>query len=104
MPRPRRVVWSPEAEQDLLDIWAYLAREASTRVADEQLRSIDRVCDMLSEAPLLGRSRDELLPGIRSIAAQPYVIFYRAPATHIEVVHVLHGSRDIDTIFSEPGA
>jgi plasmid stabilization system protein ParE len=38
MPAARRaVVWSPEAEQDLLDIWSYLAQAASFTVADDQL-------------------------------------------------------------------
>jgi len=102
MPKTRRVVWSPEAEQDLIEIWAYLAREASPRVADRQLRSIDRACDGLSERPLTGRIRSELLAGVRSIPVRPYALFYRVTATTVEVVRVLHGSRDIGAIFSEP--
>jgi plasmid stabilization system protein ParE len=35
MPRRKRaVIWSPEAEQDLFDIWEYLTAEASARTAE----------------------------------------------------------------------
>jgi plasmid stabilization system protein ParE len=30
----RQILWSPEAEADLLGIWNYLAREASPEIAD----------------------------------------------------------------------
>jgi plasmid stabilization system protein ParE len=33
---------SPEADEDLIEIWGYLAREASERVADRQLSEIQQ--------------------------------------------------------------
>ena len=102
MADPRRsVVWSPEAEGDLLEIWTYLATEASPDVASVQLRAIDRSVHRLTRWPLLGRARDELIAGVRSIVVGQYVVFYRALADRIEIIRVLHGSRDIDDIFSD---
>jgi toxin ParE1/3/4 len=94
------VDWSPEAEQDLLAIWNYVAREASPDVADEQLRSLDRACEALAQWPHSGRARDELLRNVRSIAVEAYVVFYRVGNSAIEIVRVLHGRRDVDAIFS----
>lgn len=100
MPIARAVVWSPEAEQDLLDIWLYLAQEASPDVADKQLRSIGAACDEIAAWPQAGRARDEFLDGLRSIVATPYVVFYRIESQTPQVVRVLHGRQDIDAIFS----
>jgi toxin ParE1/3/4 len=94
------VDWSPEAEQDLLAIWNYVAREASPGAADEQLRSLDRACEALAQWPHSGRARDELFRGVRSIAVEAYVVFYRVGNSAIEIVRVLHGRRDVDAIFA----
>ena len=50
----RRVLWSAHADNDLLDIWSYLAKEASERVADERIRDILRSGEMLADWPHLG--------------------------------------------------
>lgn len=71
------IIWSPEAQQDLLAIWNYVAREASLDVADEQLRSLDRACEALAQWPHSGRARDELFRGVRSIAVEAYVVSVR---------------------------
>jgi toxin ParE1/3/4 len=46
-----------------------------------------------------GRERPELAPRLRSFPAGRYVLFYRPIGGGIEIVRVLHGSRDIDSIF-----
>lgn len=99
-PSSPTVIWSPEAEQDLLDIWHYLATEAGPETADRQLRRIDAACRSVSEAPLRGRPRDELQPGLRSILAHPYVAFYRVGGDGLEIVRILHQRRDIGAVFA----
>jgi toxin ParE1/3/4 len=98
-----RSIWSPEAEQDLLAVWIYVAREASPDVANEQLRSLDRACEALAQWPHSGRARDELFRGVRSIVVEAYVVFYRVGNSAIEIIRVLHGRRDVDAIFSRSG-
>jgi toxin ParE1/3/4 len=95
------IVRSPEADEDLIEIWAYLAHEASDRVADNQLRDIEKACSTLKTWPYCGRKRDELLPSLRSIPVHPFVVFYRVGEDAVEIVRVLHGRRDIDSIFAK---
>ena len=45
------------------------------------------------------RSRDELAPGVRSLAFGRYVVFFEPLQDGIDVVRVLHGTRDIDANF-----
>jgi toxin ParE1/3/4 len=104
MAKPSRsAVWSPEAEQDLIEIWGYWAHEASVEVADNQLRGIDRACERLEEWPFSSRARDELVPGLRSLVVHPNVIFYRVRDNDVEIVRVVDGRRDIDGIFAKQG-
>ena len=95
----RAVIWSTDAERDTDDIWNYLVSEATSAVADPALREIARVCRLLERHPFAGRPRDSLIPGMRSILAHPYVIFYRVTALNVEIVRVLHQRRDIEAIF-----
>ena len=46
--------------------------------------------------PLMGRSRDELAAGIRSVVFGRYTVFLEPLPDGIDIVQVLHGSRDID--------
>jgi toxin ParE1/3/4 len=94
-----RIVWSPDADNDLAQIWNYLAREASIGRADDQVRKIETACCVLAEWPLAGRSRDTIIPGLRTIVATPYVIFYRVSDT-VQIIRVLDGRRDIDAILA----
>ncbi len=96
------IIWSPEAENDLLDIWNYVARESSPSLADAQVKAVHHACVTLAQWPHSGRARDDLRVGVRSIVVKPYVAFYRVNEATVEVVRVLHGSRDIDAIFGDP--
>jgi toxin ParE1/3/4 len=94
------IILSPEADEDLIEIWSYLAQQASDRVADRQLSEIETVCSTLETWPHSGRKRDELLAGVRSVPVHPYVVFYRIRDEAIEIVRVVHGRRDIVSIFA----
>jgi toxin ParE1/3/4 len=101
--RKRPVIWSPEAQADLSEIWMYYAQAAGRGVADNVVRKIGEVCRLLEEYPHGGRSRDEVRPGLRSVAATPHVVFYRVRSDDMaEVIRVIDGRRDIDDLFAEP--
>ena len=86
------------AAADLLEIWVHIARDNVT-AADRLLDRIDEVCTNLAASPDLGRSRDEIAPGLRSFPVSRYVIFYRPRPGGIELARVLHGARDLDLLF-----
>ena len=98
-PRPS-LTWSPEALVDLSEIWSYYADAAGPQVADSVIRNIEKAVLLLEDHPFSGRTRDEIRSGLRSIAARPYVVFYRVSVGGAEIIRVLHGRRDIGRIFS----
>jgi toxin ParE1/3/4 len=94
------LIWSADALADLAEIWSYYANVAQSRTADNIIRRIENASQVLERYPLAGRARDEIRPGLRSMAARPYVVFYRVRGDVAEAVRVLHGRRDIDEIFA----
>lgn len=67
----------------------------------------DRVIDSLADRfylvsihPYIGRRRDEeLRPGIRSFPVGNYVVLYRVEDVDVFVLRVLHGRRNIESLF-----
>jgi len=92
------VVVRPRALADLAEIWAYIAEDSPDR-ADAFVDLIDSKFQSLSRRPGVGRRRPELSSDIRSLAVGRYVVFYLPLSHGIEVIRVLHGSRDIEAIF-----
>jgi toxin ParE1/3/4 len=92
------VVVRPRALADLAEIWAYIAEDSPDR-ADAFVDLIDSKFQALSRRPGVGRRRPELSSDIRSLTVGRYVVFYLPISGGIEIVRVLHGSRDIESIF-----
>jgi toxin ParE1/3/4 len=91
---------SPRARSDLIEIWTYIADDSVSN-ADAFIDKVDRTMRLLGSNSRAGRRREELAPGILSFPLGRYVIFYRAMRDTIEIVRVLHGARDIQTIFED---
>lgn len=89
---------SPLAEVDLLDIAIHIAAD-SVSASDEFLQNMDERFSLLVTQPEMGRQRPELGNIIRSFAFRNYVVFYDPIPEGIFIVRVLHGSRDIESIF-----
>ena len=101
MPGGRRpVLWSPEALADLDRIWNQYGRIAGPATADKLLREIGNIVTLVEEHPFAGRSRDDVRPGLRSLATSPHVVFYRVMNDRPEIVRVLDGRQDVDEIFT----
>jgi toxin ParE1/3/4 len=86
------------ARADLVEIWDYIADDNETQ-ADAFIDNIDRRLRLLAEKPYLGRVRDELAENMRSFPVGRYVIFYIVIPNGIQIVRVLHGARDLASIF-----
>ncbi len=89
------------AEQDLEDIWVYLAQNNQI-AADQQIAKILNRLPILAQFPDIGKMREDLRDQLRSFPVKPYIVFsIKLDDGGIEVVRILHHSRDIDHLFSE---
>jgi toxin ParE1/3/4 len=90
-----RIHKSPAAENDLDEIWWYIAQDNPGN-ADKFLDALEETCRKLAQFASMGRKRDELYPGLQSFPVGKYLIFYMPINDGIEIVRVLHGMMDID--------
>jgi toxin ParE1/3/4 len=89
-----RILRRPRAAEDIAEVWDYIADD-NIVAADHWVDSLDEQFQLLTEHPLMGRERGDLLPGIRSFPFGRYVIFYLPTQNGIDVVRVLHSAMDI---------
>ncbi len=89
-----RLRFRPLAEADLDSIYDYIARDNPERAWSFVVELHDK-CELLADNAAAGVRRYELAEGLRSFPVGRYVIFYRRESGGIEVVRILHGSRDV---------
>ncbi len=99
MPFPNHYQLSNEADLDIEEIFDYTEAEFGTNQAIFYVSRLEEVFEMLIVNPALGKARDEILPGLRSLPKPSHVVFYRVLPDCIRIVRVLHGSRDISRFF-----
>ena len=87
-----------EARRDMLRIWSYIA-DNNEDAANHLLDLLKEHFHLLGRNPYAGRRRDEFRPGYRSFSVGQYLILYRVRENHVEIMHVLHGKRDLDAMF-----
>ncbi|HEY4925517.1 MAG TPA: type II toxin-antitoxin system RelE/ParE family toxin [Roseiarcus sp.] len=92
-----KLIWSPEAESDLLEIWQFGAARFSPDTADTHLRDIDHAAERLTLFPMKSDEREALRPSLRSIVVYPTVIFFRIQG------RVIDGRRNFAAFFSSDG-
>lgn len=89
------VIYAPEAEDDLVGIADYIARD-KPNAARHWVQRIRETCDTLATHPDLGELRAEFGDAsCRSFSVGSYVVFFRPVVSGIEVARVVHGSRDV---------
>ena len=93
----KRFKLSPEAAQDIREIWAYIAADSIKAARRVRLQILD-ACQRVARNPGIGHSREDLTD--KPVLFWPtgsYLIVYAARKP-VEIVRVLHGARDIPSL------
>lgn len=97
-----RVVLVKEAEDDLLDIYFYVAANDSGGKADHLLTQLEALCHSLSAMPRRGHVCPELkrvgVTDYREVHYKPYRAIYEIAGHAVYVHAVLDGRRDLQSI------
>jgi addiction module RelE/StbE family toxin len=92
-----RVVWSPEAKEDLESISAYISRDSSfyARIVVGKILETART---LGDQPLMGRIVPEYaIDNVRERFVYRYRIIYQVESKQILVVAIVHGAQDLSS-------
>lgn len=88
-----RIVWAPQAIQDVEAVRAHIARD-STHYADLVVEGIVAAVERLADHPRSGRVVPELGDeSIREISYGHYRLVYRLRRSLVEIATVFHGAR-----------
>lgn len=92
--------FAPAAEEEIHAIASYI-RDGNPFAAEQWVIELEQKCRNIAEHPRIGHRRDDVLDGLYCFPFGKYLIFYDIASDGIEVVHVIHGARDIGVILSE---
>jgi plasmid stabilization system protein ParE len=88
-------VISPEADQDLHDIWEFIAHD-DVNAADRWDSKFREAFSLLAQNPRIGHTRKDLTRyPVLFWPVGKYLILYRLAGENIEIAAVTQGSRDI---------
>jgi toxin ParE1/3/4 len=89
---------SIEAEEDLLAIHGYIT-QYNPAAADRLVHALYRHFELLADQPGVGAERETIRPGMRIWGHNRYQILYRIDAGRTLIVRVVHGRRDLASLF-----
>jgi len=93
-----KVLLRPQAEADLLALYRYIAEASGLQIAGNYIDRIELACMSLATFPNRGTKRDDLAPGLRTIAFERRVtIAYQVLKTGVEIVTIAYGGRDFES-------
>ena len=87
----------PRARDDVETIWEYTLKIWGHEQARRHLSQLHDACEALAANPRIGRTRDEVLEGLRSFPAGKHLVFYFVALDGIDVVRILHERMDPDS-------
>ena len=90
------IVKRPRAKEDLKGIWRYSFNEWGEAQADKYLAEIEARVAQLKHNPKLGKPRDNLRRGYRSLRVNQHIVYYVLTPSAIRIVRVLHARMDPD--------
>ena len=89
-----QLVIAPAAKADLKEIYQHGLRQWGQAQSDNYLNKLKDLFWSLTEQPMMGVERSELLLGARSLTIESHALFYRVSNDTIEIIRVLHGRQD----------
>ncbi|OWJ68645.1 type II toxin-antitoxin system RelE/ParE family toxin [Inquilinus limosus] len=98
----RRLVVTAAAAADLQAIGRFAAETWGLDQKTRYLAQIRERFRQIRATPGLGRPRDDIHSGFRSLAAGRHVIFYREAVDLVEIVRILHDRMDLHGRLADP--
>ena len=88
------VTYEPEALNDFLDLYDYIAEHSDLRTALRYVERIEASCESLSTFPLPGTSVGDLRKGLRIVGFERKVnIAFAIDINTVRIIRVLPGGR-----------
>lgn len=100
--KTRAVVYTLDAQHDLIDLYDWIATRAEPSVAIGYVERLQAFCERLSHGSERGHRRDDLRPGLRVLGFERRVTIAFAVMEHeVVILRLFYAGRNIDAAFRE---
>lgn len=97
-----RVAFSPEALEQLAELYRYIAEAASPDVAAKYTEAIVSYCETLRTFPIRGTQRDDVRPGLRiTNYKKRAVIAFDVDTEVVSIIGIFYGGQDYETVLRD---
>ena len=96
-----RVIFSPEAEEQLITLYNYIASASTPDIAAQYTEAIVSYCESLYSFPIRGTVRDDVRHGLRitNYKKRTVIAFEVGTKTRqVSIIGLFHGGQDYGTI------
>lgn len=91
------VVFAPEAQAQLVELYSYIAAKASPEIAAGFTEGIIAYCESLTTFPLRGVMRDDVRPGLRITNYRKRVaIAFDVESDRVTILGVFYGGQNYE--------
>jgi toxin ParE1/3/4 len=96
------VVFTPEAQDDLFDLYDYIADHSSSTRALRYIERIEKTCMSLKSLPARGTLREDLRPGLRVMGFEHRVLIaFQVNSGSVAILRILYGGRSVELAFPQ---
>lgn len=97
----RRVVFAPEARDDLFELYDWIAATAGSVVAMSYVERIEAYCLGFDEVSERGHRRDDICPGLRIVGFERRVtIAFAVDDDSVTILRLFYGGQNWETEFA----
>ena len=93
-----QLIFAPAVRLELLQIGEAIEADSPSRAASF-VRELEDKARSIALNPKIYRLRHDVAPGIRLATYASYIILFRLSASKIEILHIVHGARDLKRLF-----
>jgi toxin ParE1/3/4 len=96
------VFFTPEAKEQLIELYGYIAANASPEIAERFTNGIVAYCESLSSLPARGNRRDDIRPGLRVTNYRKRVaIAFNVDDDRVNIIGIFYGGQDYEAALEE---
>jgi toxin ParE1/3/4 len=85
---------------EIQEISEYLAKTYGFSQSERFLKKLNAQFFRIVQFPKMGKPRDEILPGLRMLSVDRYLVLYVVLGDDVEILRVVSGFRDLSKLFT----
>lgn len=98
----RPVEFAPEAFDDLMQLYDWIANAASPETAIRYIDRIETYCRGMGVAPERGHKRDDIRPGLRIVGFERRIsIAFTVCETRVTILRLFYGGRSWEAFLED---